>query len=232
MKICAFTNVGGVDPYLNIWLSYYRKYVDHLLVINHGITDDAIEKAHKVYDFVDIEDSRGKIVTNIVDDSSIEYYIREHQRELLKEYDVVIYSHTDEIVIADPAQYKDLRYYVEHLGKDFVFCNGRAVLQIDEEPLDLSKPLLDQRKYWWPDLAYSKPLIAKIPLNWMIGFHTIAEVPDIYTTKLSDPHLYLIHLMQADFDIYTKRSIHRDKNFFHHGANEKEEIPERFKQIV
>ena len=66
----------------------------------------------------------------------------------------------------------------------------------EEEPeLRFDRPLLAQRKHWHASPMYSKPLIAREPVQWTLGFHEATSHPDIQP----DPGLLLVHLHRADY---------------------------------
>jgi hypothetical protein len=62
------------------------------------------------------------------------------------------------------------------------------------------RPLLAQRKYWFPNGAYNKPSIATMPLSWQPGFHSRADNHFNF-----DPDLRLIHLHRLDYDLCLAR---------------------------
>ena len=142
-KMCVFTHVFN-DPYLDTWLGYYSRHFKDIYVINHGGTDTSINEAKKKYTFTEIKDDRGEIRNITMNENCIESIARLQQRNFLREYEWVLYAHADEIVIPDPQKYSGIENYIDKLSKDFVFCNGRTVLQIDEPDLDFSKPILSQ----------------------------------------------------------------------------------------
>jgi hypothetical protein len=145
----------------------------------------------------------------------------------------VLYAHTDEIVFPHPSINRTLVDYVDTLTKDFLFCTAYTILQDkDEADLDMTKPLLPQRKWWWREWQYNKPLLAKIPLNWTIGYHSIEEIPGVYTEHLNDNNLILLHFQQANLPFYKVRSDWRGIDRFRNGMEHREEIPEEFKRMI
>jgi hypothetical protein len=102
----------------------------------------------------------------------------------------------DEIVVPDPA-YGDLGRYVAEFSGEFVTCRGWEVLHDPsaEAALDPSRPVLEQRSRWFRNPAYSKPLLATVPMPWAGGLHgrTDGLIRD-------DPRLFLVHLHRVDFD--------------------------------
>ena len=71
-----------------------------------------------------------------------------------------------------------------------------------------------KRKYWYRYGYYDKPLITKVYLDWVYGFHTASGMGPI------DPGLYMIHFHQYDYNRYMDR----------HTRFSKFEVPEFEKQ--
>jgi hypothetical protein len=127
----------------------------------------------------------------------------EFQKKLLKDYRWVIFSHVDEFVCPDPDKYIDL--------KDFLFknrkikkirCSGYEVIQLPEEvAIEGGTDLLKNRKYWFQNDVYSKPLIVQTGVSWTPGWHGIhgEELP-------IQSDLILMHLHRIDYKkCYEKR---------------------------
>jgi len=234
MKIAAFTMVHNEAQLLPVWLSYYQRYFDSLYVLDDRSTDDTIKKCKKKYKFEVVPLSQH-------DFSYLEWRVmtvREQQSKLLSEYDWVLFSDTDEIVIPDPQKFKGLRDYISQLKKDFVSCTGRVVVHLPEEaPMNFSAPILPQRKKWLDDIASYKPLLSRVPLRWTKGFHSLEEIDSGINhderKKLSDPNLILVHLLRIDLDLYKKRSRdRRGKHFFYDNIKKAVNIPKRFKKVI
>ncbi len=68
---------------------------------------------------------------------------------LLQNYDAVIYTDCDEILVPNLGIYSDLKDYIEKNDFDYVTAVGMNVLHmIDrEDPLRLDQPILQQRKF-------------------------------------------------------------------------------------
>ena len=81
-------------------------------------------------------------------------------------------------------------------------CTGyNVVQQPDEPPLDLSRPLLQQRSRWARSTEYSKRLMTRIPLRWNTGFHRELNAAGAEP----DPELLLVHLHRADYHLCLRR---------------------------
>ena len=237
MTKAIFTSVKH-DPYFAVWIKYYSRFFKDIFVIKVDLEteDQPITKAQTKYKFNVITD-----YPNLGNSIEAEREtIQDFQKKLFNTgYDWVLYSHADEIVAPDPDVYKDLNDYIKKCDKDYVFCTGYNVIHVKddtgqevESSLDLNKPVLSQRKYWWKEVGWNKPLLSKVPLNWVNGFHRIEGVHDDDLTTLADPNLILFHLKQADYDIFGQR-INNGKNYdwFYKEHGKKELIPERFKKI-
>ena len=63
--------------------------------------------------------------------------------------------------------------YLDHFDDECVNCLGYELLHVQdrEPPLDLGKPILGQRRFWFPNDAYDKPAVATVPMEWRPGFH-------------------------------------------------------------
>ena len=127
--------------------------------------------------------------------------VRGLQHELLDRYDAVLVTDVDEIVSPAP-DWGTLGDYIDEFGEWFVNCIGYEILHmVDREgPYDPSRPILDQRGYWFANGAYNKPALATGPMDWLPGFHHRAD-----GQVNPDPNLYLIHLHRMDFDICRER---------------------------
>jgi hypothetical protein len=127
--------------------------------------------------------------------------IQAKQHELIEHYDTVLITDVDEIVAPDPdnGSFGD---YLDDFDKKFINCTGWEILhQKDEEPpYDPTLPILAQRHYWFPNFAYSKPVLAREPMDWHLGFHARMDGEAEF-----DPDLYMIHLHRMDFGLCLAR---------------------------
>ena len=65
---------------------------------------------------------------------------------------------------------------------------------LNEPTYDPSRPLLEQRRVLVREPMMDKPLIARVPVSWVAGFHKAHE------GGVSIPGLYMLHLRWFDLD--------------------------------
>ena len=75
-----------------------------------------------------------------------------------------------------------------------------VVTEDTEPPIDLTRPILDQRGWWFENFAYSKPILATVKMHWYDGFHARRDGRANF-----DYDLRLIHLHRMDFNLCLKR---------------------------
>jgi len=130
-----------------------------------------------------------------------QYWRQHHQRvtgklgSWLKEYDLVMFADCDEFVVPNPERYKDLSDYLDGWKYDIAHTFGQGVMEMpDDDPFDHSLLVTQQRKYWYRDRNYDKPIITRTPVKYRYGFHKC-------DTRVSHPDhdLILFHLRDADF---------------------------------
>jgi hypothetical protein len=127
--------------------------------------------------------------------------LSELRSELLGRYDVVLVCDVDEIVAPVP-EWGTLRDYIDRFDEPYVNCLGYELLhRTDREPpLDLGRPILEQRGWWFINAAYDKAALASEPITWNPGFH-----PNIEHGFNPDPDLRLIHLHRMDYGLCLDR---------------------------
>lgn len=233
MKAAAFTLVQNDMIILELWCKYYSKNFEYLYAHCFNTKKEYIPK---------LEEFRNKY--------HLDYYIHPgeqdsppacneivkiKQQELLKKYDWVIYTNCDEFVVPSFTVDSTLTDFMNRCKKDWAWCIGYDVIQIDEPVLDYSKPILDQRKYWIKNPNINKVLLSKKPLNWGDGQHQTDETHGLTPEDMGNMGLYLIHLKHADLN-----NTVRDLGPAMTGVwpcvvermDTKEEIPIRFKRFI
>lgn len=119
------------------------------------------------------------------------------QNGLFKDYDLILFADVDEIIVP---MHGTLGEYVDKVDQDVVRCVGYNVIQMEgEPPIDLNKPILQQRRYWSRDNLYDKYVILTKPQVYTSNHHIVNEIP-------SDPNLVMLHLRDIDIDMAKKRN--------------------------
>ena len=242
MTKAVFTMMSNEKVMLPIWLGYYSRYFkgEDIYVLTHNSTKEHMRESREKFKFNEQERNYGEVF----DTQQQIHIIKDFQQELLNKYKYVLYTDIDEIIVPDPDLFTGLDSFIEQCTDDYVYCKGYEVLHRKEsEPdLDLSQPLLQQRKWWAFNLAISKPLLAKVSLDWILGFHqlTIHTNDDMVKTKI-DPRLYLLHLKRIDWNMakdrfeytgYSKATTTPFDYQFLQYLDKAELIPERFRNII
>lgn len=191
------TVVHNESVFLPIWVRYYSQFFEaqDIYVLDHDSTDGSTARPGFV---------RIPVSHPVVDWGWHRDVLQEHQHLLLERYDIVLCTDVDEVVAPDPRA-GHLGDYVSQFGGDFVNCRGYEILHLKaEKPLDFSLPILHQRSHWFFNPAYSKPLLARVPMHWHGGLHTRVD-----GQTRDDPSLYLIHLHRVDYDVCLARHHQR-----------------------
>lgn len=188
------TIVHNESIFLPIWLRYYARFFgpEDIYVLDNETTDGSTERGGFVR--IPVEHDR-------VDHVWMVETIQQLQHELLDSYDLVVVTDVDEIIAPVP-ELGSLGGYLDHFDAEYVNCLGYEVLHMKdlEPPLDLERPILTQRRFWFPNDGYSKPAIATAPMVWQPGFHARADGNASF-----DPDLRLIHLHRMDYGLCRER---------------------------
>lgn len=194
MRIAAFTMTHNESIHLPLWIKYYggQLGLDHVYVLDDGSTDNSAEGL----DCDVIHMKRKPYHPGHQTAKNVAF-----QLFLLHMYDVVIYADADEMLVPDPDKYQDLVDYCRRMGRRYVRAFGFDVVHdYRKEPaLDLSKPIVGQRRHWCYSEFLCKPLITRVPLRWTVGCHGARENVEL------DPDLYLFHLRDMDYDLYCQK---------------------------
>jgi hypothetical protein len=196
----VLTIVHDESTFFPIWLKYYSRFFapDDIYVLDHETTDESTDRDGFV---------RIPVTHECVDMRWLRDTIQAKQHELTERYDVVLITDVDEIVAPDP-DLGTLGEYIDTFDKPFVNCNGREILhQKDlEGPYDPTRPVLQQRHNWFWNFAYSKPVLAREPMDWHLGFHARMDGQADF-----DESLFLIHLHRMDYDLCLARHRLREQ---------------------
>ena len=139
------------------------------------------------------------------------------QPELFAQYDLILFADIDEIIIPTD---KDLGEYLDEVKSPVVRCTGYNIIQMEgEPPVDLTKPILKQRKYWSKDTLYDKYVIITEPQHYTSNHHIENPVEP-------DPNLIMLHLRDIDIDLARSRNSKIGANFDKQHVNYRRSIAE------
>ena len=188
-RTALLTLVQNEAYFLPIFLGYYSRFfaAEDIYVIDHDTTDGSTDRGGFV---------RLPVSHDTFDVPWMVQTVQEQQHELLDSYEAVLVADVDEIVAPNP-EWGTLGDYLERFDERWVNCLGYEILHFKDEepPLDRDRPVLEQRRFWYPNDAYDKPALASEKQTWRLGLHGRAD-----NHFNLDPDLRMIHLHRVDFD--------------------------------
>ena len=185
-RVAALTMVRDEAALLPLWCRHYLRQVGagNLYVLDHGSRDGGTTnipaQVTPVPDGPLDEDLRLARVTEAV-------------RGLLGDYDWVVHSDVDELVLADPRHFPSLADYAATEPAAVARAIGLDLHHIpnEEPPLDPALPLGAQRRWTRFSVSMCKPALAREAVQWTRGFHA-SEPPGRFGA------LYCVHLRYVD----------------------------------
>jgi hypothetical protein len=201
VRIAAITFCRDEGRMLPVWLRHYggQLGVENLYVVDDSSVDGSTD--HLPCDVLRIPPVRGGKF-----ESTRMGVLGGLGRALLAVYDVVVFTDVDEFLVPDPARYDGLRSFVEaHANAPAVGALGLNVIHdvTREGPLDLDRPVLDQRRLAKFIPVMCKPSIKSVPAPWYAASHGLRAPYAV------DPDLWMFHLKFADRDHLQQVADHR-----------------------
>ena len=213
-QLGAFTIAKDETYFLDIWVDYYSRSIpkEDLFILDH---DSKSKETHEL--FKKYRDQGINIIPVHNDFSYNHYWLRDvvqkFQRFMLVSYDIVLFAEPDEIIIPRPDLYAcTLKEYILNKMYDnpnkLLRCVGYSVehQRTTEPPIDFSKPIMSQRKWWRYDSYYDKTLISSIECAWNLGFHYMLNNP---LWPPPDRNLLLVHIHKLDYELC--RAKHKER---------------------
>ena len=193
MRLAAVTMAYNEPVWAPAWARHYAAQVgaEHCLVLDHG-TDDGSTDGLPV--------PVRRLPRSPLDEVWRAAFVAEVVAGLLGRYDAVIHTDTDELLLADPALYPDLRAYAAAAPHPVVTAIGLDVQHLPdkEAALDPLAPFGRQREWVRFSAAMCKPALVRQPVTWAPGFHC-CDAP------LVTDRLYLLHMRYADLGLGLRR---------------------------
>ena len=183
---------------LPIWLRHYGAQVgpEACYVVDHGTNDGSTNDLRGA--------NRVRLPRSVLDEPKRAAFIGEFCGALLRYYDYVMYTDSDELVVADPAAYATLLDYVAVERAPVTTAFGMNLLHRlhHEVTVDPTKPILQQRHWGFAVASMCKPVLIQRPVKWSPGFHS-ADAPIVFDG------LFLFHLAYYDLQTAWRRQEKR-----------------------
>ena len=190
MKLAAVTMAYNEPIYAPIWLRHYARQVGaaHCYVIDHGSDDGSLDTLGVT--------SVLRLPRSPQDDPRRARFLSGFCAALLQWYDAVLYADIDELLVADPAQHRDLAAYAASMPAEVITAIGLDVQHLpgEEAGFDPVRSVGEQRRWARFNSAMCKPALIRRPVAWAPGFHC-ADVPPVFD------RLYLFHLRYFDLGL-------------------------------
>lgn len=188
MRIAAVTMAYNEAEYVPLWLRHYDRQIGaaHCHLIDHG-SDDGSTDGLKEVNVV-------RLPRSPQDDPRRARFISGYCAALLEWYDAVLYTDIDELLLADPHHFADLRAFAAETPDNVATAVGLDIHQVPalEAAFEPTQPVGAQRRWARFNAALCKPALIRRPVRWAPGFHC-ADAPMVFGG------LYLFHLRYYDF---------------------------------
>jgi len=202
-QVAVMTMVRDEGPMLRRWVDHHAGLVgrDNLVVLDDqssdGSTDDLGCTVHRlpVLDGERFEPIRMQLTSGLAE-------------ALLVVYDYVVLLDADELLVTSP-EFETLADLLS--ARDYPEVVGAVALNLlhapGDAPLDLGRPVLDQRGFAVFTPLMCKPVLKRVPAAWVRASHGIRAPYSI------DPDLFLLHLKFADRDRLAEIAARRHQAF-------------------
>lgn len=195
---CVITYIHNEEFHFPIWLKYYSQHFDKkdIYVLFHNDTAN--------YDVDYSCFNKFTLKTEFDHDfESIHSHLKTIIIELLKEYSGIYLAESDEI-IWHPSGLSNRSQYYSYLPFQVIRCMAYEVPHqywSGESPIDVNKPLLEQRSIWKENIWQRKPAYFKTQIDYWTNMHNFDEK---YT--FIDASLTLVHLKTIDYQTMWDRN--------------------------
>ncbi len=209
--VAALTIVRDEPFFLPLWHRHYSQAFapEDLWCLNHvASAEEPADPEFSAALALFREDRVERVVQELFDPAWLRQVVTDRVRALLAAgYCAVLFAEVDELLV--PAS-GTLAAYVASFaagGRAAVRCVGWEIHHdmTSEPPIDLRRPVLEQRGWWHRNIKYDKALLLTAPLTWSLGFHECAEDVPL------DENWLLVHLHKYDFQAFLARHEARCK---------------------
>ena len=199
-RVAALTIAYNEHVILPLWARYYAKQfgAENVFIIDQGSNppyDGLLPSGVNVI----------RVPRDAFDNWQIVRLVALQHRFLLESYDAVLYTDSDEFVCASPEalRLRNFQQFILELPDPIGITRGYDLHHDLESEVayDPSKPVLQQRRFIKYNPMMDKPVISRVPLNWIPGFHRARE------GGVRVPGLYLLHLRWFDLDQALRKGV-------------------------
>ncbi len=195
MRVAALTMSYNEPVWARIWARHYGGQVgaEHCYLVDHGSEDGSADGLE-----VNVE----RLARSALDEEERAARMSARAADLLGRYDAVVHADVDELVLADPRRYRDLRAYAAARGVagEVITAVGLDVQHLvgEEGPFEPERPIGGQRRWVRFSAAMCKPVFVRRAVRWAPGFHWC-------DASVQTGGLFLLHLRFADVELGLRR---------------------------
>jgi hypothetical protein len=186
--LAVVTMVYNEANHLPRWLRHYEKQaelIENLHIVDHGSTDGSTNGLACNVIRLPREEGGGRLEAWRAE------YISRICSEMLTDYEAVLFTDADELVVADPKRFASLAGYLRSGGRSNATIGYEVLHRFEVEAELTDKSILSQRNNLLFVASMCKPSLIRMPTKFSGGFHYSTEEP-----VFGD--LYRFHLRYAD----------------------------------
>lgn len=199
-KACILTVARQEYDFAPIWYNYYSQFFnscDMYCLIN--------EEGDTSFKGFDINVEYRETDLSIGLHQSLVNNTTQKIKQLFEEYEWVVFTETDELIVPNPNVYKNFTDIFN--SKTNQRCCGYNLIQREsEEAFDSKRSILSQRGYWVRMPMFDKTLILKQPVTYELGYHHCKP------ETLTNENIVLVHLHYFDKNIMLNK-LSRTRKF-------------------
>ena len=217
MRVAALTMVYNEPIWARVWAQHYARQVGaaHCFVLDHGSDDGSAAALDELGVTVQ------RLARSALDEDARAALVSERVRGLLRQYDAVVHTDADELLMADPALYADLREYAAK-APEVATAVGLDLQHLPEEEAAFEPGLGvgAQRRWVRFSGAMCKPALVRRGVKWAPGFHSCDADREVGA-------MVLVHLRYADLGAGLARLRRtREQAFAREDANPHQRVPD------
>lgn len=205
-RIAVISMARNDDFFIGKWIDYYGRQFgrENLFLLLDG-HDQLLPMGHESINVIRLPHIG---MSRSHGDRNRARMVSYFARALFHRYDIVIAHDIDEFLVIDPALNIGLSDYLSAVsGRSSLSALGLDVGQHleEEQPIDTTRPFLEQRSYAHLSARYTKPVAAFRPLTWGSGFHRVKG-----RNFRIDPNLFLFHFGMVDYEMSVGKTGNND----------------------